>query len=86
MADNDFPLIRAYQQKGLDVTVLFELAPHMMNATLFHINKQKPKTSIFLAKEYPELQEFERYIDMSKVYVSNRTVNTSRSLSTARAI
>lgn len=81
MADNDFPLIRAYQQKGLDVTVLFELAPHMMNATLFHIKKQIPKTSIFCAKEYPELQEFERYIDLSKVYVSNRTVNTSRSLS-----
>ena len=81
MADNDIPLIRAYQQKGLDITVLFLLAPHQMNVTLFHIKKQVPKNAVIPATSYPELKVFDGYIDLKKVFVSNRTVSTSRSLS-----
>jgi len=80
-ADCDFPLIKAFQQKGVDVTVLYLLAPYSLTSTLFDIKKQIKKTTILPATAYSELKCFEGYLDMSKVYVSNRTVSTKFSWS-----
>ena len=71
-ADCDFPLIRAFQQKGIDITYLILLPCFSLRSTLVDIKKQIPKTGIFLASEYTEFREYENYMDMSKVYVSNR--------------
>ena len=80
-ADCDFPLIRTFQQKGLDVTYLILLPCFMLRSTLVDIKKQIPKTEIFLATEYPEFKQYESYMDMSKVFVSNRINQKSYSWS-----
>ena len=79
MADSDFPLIKAYQLKGVDVTVLIEMDPRSVKTTLFNIKKQVHKTTIFPSITYTELKFYEQYMDMSKIYILNRT--SSRKLS-----
>lgn len=80
-ADCDFPLIKAFQQKGLDVTYLILLPCYSLRSTIVDIKKQIQRTGIFLATEYPEFRQYEKYMDMSKVYVSNRINQKSYSWS-----
>ena len=80
-ADCDFPLIREYQRKGIDVTYLMLLPPFLLKSTLFNIKNQIPNTSIFKATEYKEFKIYETYMDMSKVYIANRTGYNALSLS-----
>lgn len=80
-ADCDFPLIRTFQEKGLDVTYLILLPPFMLRSTLVDIKRQIPRTGIFKATQYPEFQQFENYMDMNNVYVSNRIKRKSYSWS-----
>ena len=80
-ADCDFPLIREYQRKKIDVTYLILLPPFSLKSTLLDIRKQIPKTGIFLATEYSEFKKYESYMDMNKVYVANRTGRNSLSIS-----
>lgn len=72
-ADCDFPLIREFQRKGIDVTYLILLPPFSLRSTLFDIKKQIPRTAILPAMEYPEFNVYESYMDMSKVIIANRT-------------
>lgn len=81
MADCDFPLVRAFQHKGVDVTYLIRLAPFSLNTSLFDIKKQVKKTGIYPATIYSELRAYEKYMDMSKVFVSNRITSTRYSWS-----
>lgn len=80
-ADCDFPLIRTLQQKGIDVTYLILLPCFSLRSTLVDIKKQIPRTGIFLATEYDEFKQYANYMDMSKVYVSNRINQKSYSWS-----
>lgn len=80
-ADCDFPLIKKFQQKGIDVTYLILLPPFALKSTLFNIQKQMPRTGIFPASVYPEIRAYADYIDLGKVFVSNRTNRKSYSLS-----
>ena len=80
-ADCDFPLIRTFQEKGMDVTYLILLPPFMLRSTLVDIKRQIPHTGIFKATRYPEFQQFENYMDMSNVFVSNRINSKSYSWS-----
>ena len=80
-ADCDFPLIRAFLEKGLDVTYLIPLPPFHLKASLINIKKQISKTKIFPATDYPELRYLENYMDMDKVFVSNRTGKSRLTLS-----
>lgn len=75
-ADCDFPLIRAFQQKGVDVTYLIPLTPFHLRASLIDIKKQLPQTGIFHATVYTEFHYLKDYMDMSKVYVANRPGKT----------
>ena len=81
MADSDFPLIRAYQQKRLDVTVLILMSPNAMAATLFNIKNGLSKTIIVPSAYFPELRLYSQYMDMSKVYILNITSNKAHSWS-----
>lgn len=72
-ADCDFPLIRTFQDKGVDVTYLILLPCFQLRSTLVSIKKQIPHTGIFHATDYAEFRQYESYMDMSKVFVSNRT-------------
>lgn len=80
-ADCDFPLIRTFQEKGVDVTYLLLLPPFLLRSTLIDIKKQYPKTGIIPASIYPELQAYSQYMDLSKVFVSNRTGKSRLTLS-----
>lgn len=73
-ADCDFPLVKALQEAGHDVTYLIALAPYSLKSTLFDIKEQVPGNTIIPATRYPELKVYENYMDMSKVYIVNRTV------------
>ena len=73
-ADCDFPLVKASQEAGHDVTYLIALAPYSLKSTLFDIKEQVPGNTIIPATRYPELKVYENYMDMSKVYIVNRTV------------
>lgn len=72
-ADCDFPLIKAYQEKGVDITYLILMAPFSLKSTLFDIKDIYPKTGVYPATVYPELLQYAGYMDMSKVYVGTRT-------------
>ena len=80
-SDCDFPLIKAFQEKKLDVTYLILLAPYSLHSTLFDIKKQINKTGIFNATSYLELKKYEQYFNMNKVYVANRISSKSYSWS-----
>ena len=72
-ADCDFPLVRAFQEKGADVTYLIVLSPWFLRSSLIDIKQQLPQTKILPAMAYQELRYLESYMDMDKVYISNRT-------------
>lgn len=79
-ADCDFPLVKALQEEGHDVTYLIALAPYSLKSTLFDIKEQVPENAIIPAICYQELKVYESYMDMSKVYIVNRTVKKDSSL------
>lgn len=70
-ADCDFPLIKAFQQTGIDVTYLIPLSPHNKCTTLFDIKKIKEVRGIIKAEEYSELQVYSNYINLDNVYILN---------------
>lgn len=79
-ADCDFPLVKALQDAGHDVTYIIKLAPYSLKSTLFNIKEQIPENTIFPAVRYPELKIYESYMDMSKVYIANQIVMQDSSL------
>lgn len=83
-ADCDFPLVKALQDVGHDVTYIIKLAPYSLKSTLFNIKEQIPENSIFPAVRYPELKIYESYMDMSKVYIANQIVMQDSSLQSLR--
>lgn len=78
-ADCDFPLVKALQEAGHDVTYLIELAPYSLKSTLFDIKEQVGENAIMPATRYPELKVYEDYMDMSRVFVVNRTARRDSS-------
>jgi glycosyltransferase involved in cell wall biosynthesis len=70
-ADCDFPLIKALQEKGEDVTYLIALTPYSLNSTLFNIKEQLPENEIVPALRYPELHVYAHYMNFEKVYIAN---------------
>lgn len=78
-ADCDFPLVKALQEAEHDVTYLIELAPYSMKSTLFDIKEQVREDAIMPATRYSELKAYEGYMDMSRVFVVNRTARRDSS-------
>lgn len=72
-ADCDFPLIKKFIEKGLDVTFLIILTPYELRSTLIDIKNIYTSTGVFPASIYPEIAQFEKYLDISKIFVCNRT-------------
>lgn len=79
-ADCDFPLVKSLQKAGHDVTYLIALAPYSLKSTLFDIKEQVQNNAIIPATCYSELKVYENYMDMSKVYIVNRTIMQDSSL------
>lgn len=58
-------------QKNADVYYFVPIMGKSLNASAINIGKQYPKTGLFKAEIYPELQRFETMIDLDKMYVLN---------------
>lgn len=68
-SDNTLPLYKAMKAKGVDVTLLFELSGP--NVNLFNEKQMIPREGIFKAIEYPSFRRYEKYCDLTDVYVEN---------------
>lgn len=79
-ADCDFPLVKALQKAGHDVTYLIKLAPYSLKTTLFDIKEQIQENAIIPATRYSELRAYEKYMDMSKVFILNCAIKKDSSL------
>ena len=77
-SDTDFPLIREYQKKGIDVYFLIHLAPHNKRSTLIDIKKLINKPAILPASAYKEFVIYKEYIDLNKVYIINSIESSVR--------
>lgn len=71
--DSVIPLLKAMQEKNLDVTCLINL--NFEKIGLISINERIPKQSIIKASEYPEMQIFNRYINEDKLFFINHLVD-----------
>lgn len=83
-ADCDFPLVKALQEEGHEVTYLIALAPYCLKSTLFDIKEQIGENDILPATRYPELRVYENYMDLSHVFIANRTSARDSSLRSFR--
>ena len=72
-ADTDICLLHHLQEKGIDVTYFMEMSCNQLRATLFDIKKQNSKCGVLPASEYKEFLPYKNYIDLSRVYIINRT-------------
>ena len=79
-ADCDFPLVKEFIRLGHEVAYLINLTPYSLKSTLFNIEKQLPVNDIIPASSYRELDVYSNYMDMSKVYIVNRTAVKDSSL------
>lgn len=71
--DSDFPTVRALQKRGIDVVYYISVNCFQLRAALVDIKKQYPKAGILPASVYKEFQPYKEYLDLSQVYVINRT-------------
>ena len=71
-ADCDFPLVRTMMERGYDVTYLIELSPDSCHRTLFNIEKCLPIDDIIPASSYKELQVYQNYMNLDRVFIMNR--------------
>ena len=72
-ADCDFPLIKEYQRKGIDITYLLLIAPFALRSTLVDIKKIHNKTGIFPCTIYEEFKPYGKYMNLERFLVSTRT-------------
>lgn len=70
-ADTDFPIVKEYQKRDVDVYYLIHLAPHSKRSTLVDIKNQVYTSDIIHASDYKEFNVYKNYIDLSKVYIIN---------------
>lgn len=76
-ADCGLPMVKAMQNKGIDITYIIEITPTCLNCNLFSIKKQIPVNAIIPATSYPELKVYEKYVDMNKIFILNRTTKAA---------
>lgn len=82
ISDAEFPLIREFFRKGIDVEYYVPLLNINLRSGLFDIKKQIPRTGILKASDYPEMSIYKNYIDLNKINIVNLTDHRIRSLST----
>lgn len=71
--DCDFPLIKQYQQKGVDTLYFIEAVSDRFAGGLFNIRSSLPKHGFVNVQDIDEFKPYDGYIDLSKVYLVIRT-------------
>lgn len=75
--DCDFPLIKEFQKKKVDVDYYIQIFPYNKKTALFNLEKLYPKNGIFKASVYSEFRAYANYFDLNRVYVVNCLQNSS---------
>lgn len=71
--DSSFPLYKAMKEKGLDVSCLVNLSS--LHTSVIDIDRRISKQSIIPASAYKELQFFEGYMDLNRVFIVNHKLS-----------
>lgn len=66
--DCDFPLVKALQDKGVDVHYYIPLQRNFHRSVLFNFNKPLMKMQLIRASEMEEMQIYKDAIDLSRLY------------------
>lgn len=72
-SDNILPLYKTMLDRGLDVTLLINLTS--LNIVLFNIAERDPRQGIIKASSYKEFGFYEKYVDLSRVYLINYNID-----------
>lgn len=73
MTDCDFPLIKQFQRKNIDVVYLIEIVTNHLRGGLFNIKSVIPSHGIVKAAEVPEFRVYSDYLDLSRTYLIIRS-------------
>ena len=71
ISDAEFPLIKEFLNKGIDVDYYVPLRNINLTSGLFDIKKQIPQTKICTAADYPEMDLYSDFIDLKKIKIVN---------------
>ena len=83
-ADQNFPLVRAWQQQGHEVYYFMQLASYTLRKTCIDIKEMIPETDIIPASRYRELDKFHGYLNFKNFYIINQTNKKQIAPSTQR--
>ena len=70
-ADCDFPLIRALREQGNEVMYFLILTPFHCHSTLIDISSLRATYDIIPGDSYPELEQYNSYLDASSINIVN---------------
>lgn len=70
--DCDFPLIKKYQELGIECKYVMKLIPSKLSGGLFRLQKQPTESAVLPACRYDELSAYKDYLDLNDVYFLNR--------------
>lgn len=57
-SDSDFPLLKEYSRKGIDWLAYVPLTKYVHKAGLFNIEKLIPKSGLFKASAFSEMEPY----------------------------
>lgn len=69
--DSDFPLIRALQQRGVNIIAYFPVGGKSFKSGLISIDRVEKIDSILHASRYEAFKSFEKYLNLDHVYIVN---------------
>lgn len=69
--DSDIPLLRAFQQKGLDVTAYFEMTDWNKKGGIIFSENIEKRDALICANEIKAFEPYKKYIDLSKIFIIN---------------
>lgn len=70
--DSDFPLIREYQRKGIDVSYFINIYEGDLNGGLLSF-PHLPQYGVTKANQYEVFRAYSKFLDLSNVYLITRT-------------
>ena len=74
-SDCDFPLIREFQKRGINMRVYIPIRPGHKRAGIIDLKKLKRYPCIYKASAYEEFAIYKDYVDLDKIYIINQPEN-----------
>ena len=74
-SDCDFPLIREFQKRGINMRVYIPIRPGHKRAGIIDLKELKRYPCIYKASAYEEFAIYKDYVDLDKIYIINQPEN-----------